>query len=292
MLERLKYNELLYNFERKSWGLTKFIFTILKIKLDFYILAVPSLQYVFQNYKLNRSITVSGFNADFKGFAIKRSNPIQYYVTSFTTSQIFVFNENWNYVLNKTFNSVSISYMISVGNTFYITADSNVWKLDERLNVLIRHSDSTATYAGLCYSSTNRLIYVVPYNLRKIHVYNLFLNLSHTFSISPHYPCSISEYNNRLYVGTDYGTMLVIVNKQINLEFNACKGKNMNIFAIMFDELNNIATSCYVDDLYLYNITGSFLKKNIQIYEMAYYIGFDTKSRFVVVTDTKISLFY
>jgi len=272
---------------------SKFIFTILKINLDFYILAVPTLRYVFQNYKLNRSITVSGFNAAFRGFAIKRSGPIQYYVTSYTTSQIFVFDENWNYVLNKTFNSVSISYMISVENNFYITADSNVWKLDERLNVLIRHLDSTATYAGLYYRSTNRLIYVAPANLPKIHVYNLNLTLNDSISILPYYPFAINEHNNQLYVGTTAGIILVIVNKQINLQFNACKGNfNKEIFSIMFDESNYMATSCYYDQLYLYNTTGSFLKKNISTDPIAYYIGFDSKARLVVLTDTKITLYY
>jgi hypothetical protein len=50
---------------------------------------------------LNRSITVAGINGGFVGFAMSSSNPIRYYVTNNLKWNIFVFDEEWNYISQK-----------------------------------------------------------------------------------------------------------------------------------------------------------------------------------------------
>ncbi len=220
------------------------------------------------------------------------SNPIQYYVTYYYQSKIFVFDENWNYVLNKS-SFLNVYYMIPVGNYLYITGNVNIWKTDQELNVLLRYN-STGTsprYRGLFYNSTNDLIYVAPFTLKMIHVFNLNLTLNDSISITPYQPWSINEHNNELYVGTTVGTMLVIVNKQIIKQFNGCNQQSFEVLSILFDDNNNMATSCANNQLYLYNTTGSYLNQNISTVSTPYYIGLDSKSRLVVTAWTQISLY-
>jgi hypothetical protein len=226
------------------------------------------------------------------GFGMSSSNPIQYYVTEYWQGKIFVFDENWNYISTKSSFSY-VNYMIPVGNYFYITGNDNIYKTDQQLNVLIRY-DSTRSYTdyrGLYYNSTNNLIYIAAKYLEMIQVYNLNLTLNDSISITPYQPYSIKEHNNELYVGTDNGTMLVISNKQIIKQFNACNGQSVKLYSILFDDFNNIATSCDNNQLYLYNKSGSYLNKSIQTVPYPRFIGLDSKSRLVVVTYTKIILY-
>jgi hypothetical protein len=86
-----------------------------------------------------------------------------------------------------------------------------------------------------------------------IHVFNLNLRLNDTISVRPYNPRSINEHNNELYVGTSEGIMIVIVNKQIITQFNGCNQKTVRLFSIIFDDLNNMATSSNNYPMYLYN---------------------------------------
>jgi hypothetical protein len=158
-------------------------------------------------------VTVSGVSDGYYGFGMSSLNPIQYYVTHYAEGKIFVFDENWNYVSVKS-SFPNVLYMIPVGNYFYITGQDNIWKTDQQLNVLIRYnSTGSSFYRGLYYSSTNDLIYVASYNFKVIHVFNLYLTLNDTISITTYAPLSINEHNNELYVGTTNGTIVLIVNK-------------------------------------------------------------------------------
>ncbi len=237
-------------------------------------------------------MTVTGVSSGYYGFGMSSLNPIQYYVTNRATKTIFVFDENWNYVLNKS-SFLSVVYMIPEGNYFYITGDLNIWKTDHQLNVLLQYNstESSPSYRGLYYSSTNDLIYVAPYSLQMIHVFNLNLTLNDTISITPYKPHSINEHNNELYVGTANGTILVIVNKQIINQFNGCNQQIVIIFSIIFDDNNNMATSCANNQLHLYNTSGNYLNKSIPAVSSVRYIGLDSKSRLVVLTNTHISLY-
>jgi hypothetical protein len=237
-------------------------------------------------------VTVTGVSGDYVGFGMSRSNPIQYYVTHYSQGKIFVFDENWNYVSNKS-SFLNVNYMIPVGNYFYISGRYNIWKTDKQLNVLFQYNSngSTPHYVGLYHNSTNNLIYVAPGRFQMIHVFNFNLTLNDSISITPYQPWSINENNNELYVGTNNGTILVIVNKQIIKQFNGCNQQSCRLSSILFDSLNNMAISCANYQLYLYNTSGNYLNKSILTVSYPYYIGLDSKSRLVVVTSTQISLY-
>ncbi len=237
-------------------------------------------------------MTVTGVSSGYVGFGMSSLNPIQYYATHYHQDKIFVFDEDWNYVSNKS-SFPEVYYMIPVGNYFYITGNDNIWKTDQQLNVSIRYNStgSSPLYRGLYYNSTNDLIYVASSNLRVIHVFNFNLTLNDSISITPYQPWSINENNNELYVGTTNGTMLVIVNKQIMKQFNGCNGQSVFLFSILFDDFNNMATSCANYQFYLYNTSGSYLNKSIPTDSNPMYIGLDSKSRLVVVKWAQISLY-
>jgi hypothetical protein len=133
---------------------------------------------------------------------------------------------------------------------------------------------------------------VAPAYLDVIHVFNFNLALTDTISIPSYNPWSINAYNDQLYVGTTNGTILVIVNKQIIKQFNGCNGQNSNLNSILFDQFDNIGAACYITSpLYLLKTNGTYLNKNILTVDYPFYIGFDSKSRLVVVTSKVIFVY-
>lgn len=84
---------------------------------------------------------------------------------------------------------------------------------------------------------------------------------------------------------------LVIVNKQIIKQFNACNGLSTFLLYISFDQFDNMATACDSRQVYLYKTNGTYLNKNIPTLSWPGYIGFDSKSRLVVVGSSRISIY-
>jgi hypothetical protein len=87
------------------------------------------------------------------------------------------------------------------------------------------------------------------------------------------------------------GTMLVIVNKQIIQEFNSCNGQSNIVYSILFDIYYYMASSCSNRQLYLYDSNGRYLNKSITTLEYPLSIGYDTKSKLVIVSNTQIFLY-
>jgi hypothetical protein len=135
------------------------------------------------------------------------------------------------------------------------------------------------------------LTYVASWYFQEINIFNLNLTLNDTILITPYRPWSINEHNNELYVGTNNEMILVIVNKMIIQQFNRCNGKIALLSSIMFDGYRNIANVCNDKYLYLYNKNESYLNKSIPILDIHAHIGLDAKSRLVVVTHSRISLY-
>jgi hypothetical protein len=236
-------------------------------------------------------MNVTRTSNDFMGFVLSNTNPIQYFITSWYPSKIIIVDQNWNYISNKSF--AYPAYMILLNNSIYITGENNIWKTDQQLYVLTQFNSTgnSPRYRGLYYNSTNDFIYVASNTFPMIYVFNLNLALNDTFSTAPHLPWSINAYNNQLFVGTYNGTMLVIVNKQIIKQFNGCNQQIVALYSILFDGTNNMATSCNSKQIYSYNTTGTYLNKSITTIYSARYIGLDSQSRLVIVTNTQIYLY-
>jgi hypothetical protein len=85
--------------------------------------------------------------------------------------------------------------------------------------------------------------------------------------------------------------MLVIVNKRTIKQFNACNGQSVILFSILFDEYDYMATACNNSQLFFYIKDGNYLNKNILTVSNPFYVGLDSKSRLLVVTNNQISLY-
>ncbi len=254
----------------------------------------PRLQTVFNNFKLSKSVSVTGVRDGYVGFGMSNSNPIKYYVTNVNKSKIFVFDDDWKYVSEK-LSFTNVHYISLVGNYFFITGDENVWKTDIQLNVLITYNSagSNLKYRGLYYNSTNDLIYVTVYSAKEIRVFNLDLTLNDTIPTSSYYPWSINGFNNLLYVGSQNGKMLIVENKIIIKTFDGCDQKNYKINSMLFDDsiANRMGIACDDEEFYLYHTNGNNLNKDIKFASSPYFIGFDSKSRLVIVTESQIYLY-
>ncbi len=124
-----------------------------------------------------------------------------------------------------------------------------------------------------------------------IHVFNLNLSLSHSFSTSTYQPYSIAGYNNQLYVGANtVGTILVIENEVILHTFNGCNGNSVTLFYILFDHCGLIATSCNNYLLYLYHPNGTNTGKSLTSIDPRF-IGYDLKGRFVEISYPQINIY-
>ena len=121
-----------------------------------------------------------------------------YYFSDNALNKIFILNESWSYVSSKVFPSPA--YFSTIGNSLYATGNRNIWKLDQNLNILTKHTEfgTFPRYRGIYYNSANNWIYVAPSDLNVIHVLDLNLRFHHTFSISTYQP---------------YGQSLNIINK-------------------------------------------------------------------------------
>jgi hypothetical protein len=238
---------------------------------------------------LNASIIVPGVSSGHYGYEMSSSMPLRYYVTDLS-SKIFIFDEDWNYVSFKLIQN-NVYNIIRGVNYYYITVSTAFLKTDQQLNILITYNLFRG-YLGLYYNSTIDSILVAPASLHVIHVFNFNLALTDTISIPSYNPWSINAYNDQLYVGTTNGTILVIVNKQIIKQFNGCNGQSVSLFSILFDQFDKIATACeIISPLYLLKTNGTYLNKNILTVDYPFYIGFDSKSRLVVVTSKVIFVY-
>ena len=224
------------------------------------------------------------------------STNTRYYAISYVNSIIYILNDDWQYISNK-----SIGYypyhMTSIANNLYIVGINNLWKTDKDLNVLITYNmkNSIRSYWDLYLSPANNLIYVsAPYN-SLIHVFDLNLNLIDTISTLTYQPRSISSLNSKLYVGCDTGIILVIENKQITSSIKICYGVNSNsdmVSTILFDQSGYMAAGCYISDqIYLYN-NFSFTGKSIYLQNYLQNMGFDSKGRFIVISSSYILIYY
>jgi hypothetical protein len=252
---------------------------------------------LFCNWSLQINITkinsISLVNAF--GFSMFTPSNSYYYVSDWGLNQIFILNESLSYVSNKDF--YYPAYLTTIGSSLYATGQTNIWKLDLNLNILIQYN-ATVTYPnprnrGIYFNSSNNFIYVAVSFYNEIHVFDLNLSLNHNISTSTFQPWSIAEYNNQLYVGTTNGTILVIVNEVILHTFNGCNGNSAVLSSVLFDQCGYMATSCNnpTNQLFLYHPNGTYFSKNYQTPANPRYIGYDSKGHFVQISAFQINIY-
>jgi hypothetical protein len=228
------------------------------------------------------------------GFGFSSSCNTSYYVIDHGASRVYILNDDCSIVSYKNF--AYPAYMITIGSSIYMTGNTYIWKLYKDLNILIQYNSTGSTspnFRGIYYNSSNGFIYVAPVNLKEIQVFDLNLIFNHNISISSCKPFSISEYNNKMFVGTSNGTILVIQNEMIINQFNGCNMITIKLNFILFDQYGYMATICSdpTNKLYFYDTDGTYTGTFLSTPVNPRYIGFDTKGRFVVISFNQISIY-
>ncbi len=216
-----------------------------------------------------------------------------YYAVDNGAKRVYILNNDLSYFSYKNF--AYPAYMITIGSSIYMAGGLNIWKLDEELNILIQYI-SNGTYPnfrGIYYNSSNRFIYVAPNRLTEIQVFDLNLKYNQNISKSSYKPYLISEYNSNMYVGTSNGTKLLIKNEVIINQFNGCNGIIITVTFILFDQYGYMATICSnpTNKLYLYNSSGTYTGTSLSTPVNPRYIGFDTKGRFVLISQSLVIIY-
>ena len=209
-----------------------------------------------------------------------------YFITNHYLGRIYLFDENWNFAaLTESQSFPNAAFMMTINGSFFIKGDAWIWKTDLLFTILHQFSPSVAPgYRGSYYNCTNNILYVAGYKLNSIQLFDLNLTSIGEISTNSFYTYSVSAYENEMFVGTTNGKILVILNNIITNTFSGCNGNSVQLLMFLIDEFDNMMTSCDNQNLYLYNINGSYTNKQITPPSSASFIGFDSKLRFLTVS--------
>jgi hypothetical protein len=252
-----------------------------------------SLDYVLNSANFNQSITGRGVDYGYCGFCVSNTTPKLYFVANYNEDSIMVFDKNW-YFVGEVFGFYKPCYIIAVEDYLLITGDKYVWKTDMNLNYLIQYTsnDAILKFRGLYHYSQDNSLYIVSYVMKNIQIFDLDLGMSGGYiSVSPYKPWSINGIDDKIYVGTSVGVLLLVDQAGIAYIFNACDGQMVLILSILIDKFDHMTTSCQNNHLYLYDMNGNYLFQNMLLDSSGYDIGYDSLSRFVIVEEDGIYLY-
>ena len=124
-------------------------------------------------------------------------------------------------------------------------------------------------------------------NLNEIQVFNLNLSLIRRFSKKTTYTILNHRISKQI--------MLVYQNEIIINQFNGCNGNSDVLTSILLDQNGYMVTSCAnlttKTKLYLNFQNGSFKGQSLTTPSTPYYIGFDSKGRFIQISNKQISIY-
>ena len=271
------------------------IFQLFMKKVNKIFFLATSLLDVVKKYTLRSKITSlngSLFNGLF-GFGMLESVSTSFYIVDHTNDTVFKLDDTWAYVGRNSF--YKPTWVIVVSSSLYISGDSNIYKVDNNLNVLKQYNASITIpfYRGIYYDPADYLIYAASPSLHAIHVFDLNLSLNGNISTSTYEPRSIVGYNSKLYVGTTVGTILLILNRAIINSFDGCLGNSTVVTSILFDQFGYMATICNsYNRMYLYHSNGTYVGKSLATVTSPYVSKFDSIGRFIIVSWYQISFYY
>ena len=224
---------------------------------------------------------------------ITNTTNVMYYVPDNTGEKVIMFDDNWNYIGFKNFSLPA--NIITIGNNLYITSDKGIYKTSSDLTVLNSQLSTSnfPHYRGIYFNSTNNLLYLASVQFNAIILYDLNLNVKGNITIDPYSPYSIAGLNNQLFVGTAFnGLILLLVDNKIINTFDGCLQTKGALTSITLDQTGLMANVCEESDtVYLYSANGTYANKFISTPLNPEYIGFDSKSRVLIVSQFQISLF-
>ena len=213
-----------------------------------------------------------------------------YYVADFSDSKVIMFDENWNFLIYKTF--INPAYILIINSTLYISGNSNVFKTDKDLNILKQFDANVSpTYRGIDFNPTNKVIYVASSSFSRIDIFDLNLTLTDNINTSPYQPYALLISENMLYAGdSNNGYVLRISNKTIIGVFQSCSSGYVT--GIFIDIYDYIATSCFsFAKLNLAQLNGTTTGLSINTPASPFAMNFDSKGLLVQISFSQISIF-
>ena len=255
---------------------------------------------VTRTYTLKSTIKTYGGNqfGCLKAFTFMSDNSTTYYVNDYCNGNVLIFNQNWNYLTFK-FISYYLEYSMVINNYLYLTAYSfGIFKTDKYLNIIGNYVSDY--FEGMYYNSSSNSIFVASYYDNRI--VELTLDLSFISSIDTNYymPFSINGANNKLYVGTFEGDILVLINRKISQVYLGCKsiGSYFTASSILFDNYGNVGVNCYssYDNYFaVFFINGTFTGNKLLTpvtNSESPDVKFDSLNRLIAISSKQISIFY
>jgi hypothetical protein len=203
---------------------------------------------------------------------------------------IVMFDEYWQYK-NDVKIYAYLAHAITIDKELYIIGNGNIQKRDQNLNLIKQYnSPGVQYYRGIYYNKTNDLIYAGTEGKQGIDIINRDLTLVGNISTTGYSPFSIAEYDNKMYVGTIEGSILVIENGIIIRNFTTICGM---ISSILIDTYGNmLVLSLYGNLVYLYHTNGTNLGKTISTPGSPSFINFDSKGRLIITSFSDIKIYY
>jgi hypothetical protein len=247
---------------------------------------------LIQIYQLRHTITkYNGQSFNFAhGFAsIVDVTNTTYYALDFYNQKIVMFDEYWQY--KNDLKITNFAHAITIVKEIYISGEGKIQKRDQNLNLIKEfYNSGVQSYRGIYYNKTNDLIYVGTVGKQRIDVFNRDLTLVGIISTPGYGPFSIAEYDNKMFVASTEGSILVIENGVIIRSFTTVCGF---ITSIMIDTYGNMLVLSVANSLvFLYHANGSNLGTPISTSRSPLFINFDSNGRFIITSQYDIKIYY
>jgi hypothetical protein len=215
-------------------------------------------------------------------------NNTTHYAFDYSNHKVVMFDEYWQYKNDVTI--PSLAHAITIDKQLYITGNGNIQNRDKNLNLIKQFNNAGVIYRGIYYNKTNDLIYVGTQENQRIDIFNRYLTLIGNINIPGYRPYSIAEYDNKMFVGTMEGSILVIENGVIIRNLTTVCGF---IPSIMIDTYGNLLILSHSkSSVYLYHKNGSNFGTVISTSSSPWFINFDSKGRLIITSEKDIKIYY
>ncbi len=183
----------------------------------------------------------------------------------------------------------SFAYAINIDNEFYFTGNGGVRKRDKYMNLTKEYSQYCNCRAIL-YNKTSDLIYVADIIQLRILILNRNLTVVSTISTTGYTPIGLAVYDNKLYVGTVSGSILVFQDGIIIKNFTTpCT----SISKISIDEYGYMLVLCASPSyVYLFHTNGTYLNSGITTSGSPGELNFDSEGRLIITSNGDINIYY
>jgi hypothetical protein len=222
------------------------------------------------------------------GFGVICDVNITYYSLDMVEKYIIKYDENWQYLDNKAIDEPI--NVITVDKELFVAARDAIMRLDRNMNQLYSHGNSNSNYGGSYYNKTIDSFLVTSEAYTRLDVFSRTLSLTESISIAPYYGLSCVEYNNKLFIGTSVGTILIMQQKIVISSFTTvCSAK---IYSILIDDYDCLAILCSNNIVYLYRTNGTYRGVSRTVTTNSKYMGFDANGKLIISASSGLYFYY